>query len=112
MALGMKVGLGPGHIVLDREPAALPQKGAEPPIYDPFLLSPNSWMDEGVTYYGSRFRPRPHCIRRGPSSARNGLSSPPILSARVYCGYGRPTQLLLSSCVELLQNRLMPEKNC
>ena len=27
MALGMEVGLGPGHIVLDGDPAALPQKG-------------------------------------------------------------------------------------
>jgi len=26
-----KVGLGPGHIVLDRDPAPLPKKGAEPP---------------------------------------------------------------------------------
>ena len=27
IALGMEVGLGPGHIVLDRDPATLPQKG-------------------------------------------------------------------------------------
>ena len=32
MKLGMQVGLGPGHIVLDRDPACLPKKGAEPPI--------------------------------------------------------------------------------
>ena len=37
MALGMEVGLGPGHIVLDGEPAALPKKGAVPPIFGPFL---------------------------------------------------------------------------
>ena len=30
MALDMEVGLGPGQIVLDGEPAPLPQKGAEP----------------------------------------------------------------------------------
>jgi len=30
MALGVKVGLSPGHIVLDGDPIALPQKGAEP----------------------------------------------------------------------------------
>jgi len=45
MALGMKVGLGPGHIVLDGEPAPLPVKGAEPLIFGPFLLSPNGWMN-------------------------------------------------------------------
>jgi len=30
MALGMEVGLGPGPIVLDEEPAPLSKKGAEP----------------------------------------------------------------------------------
>jgi len=30
MALGMEMGLGPGHIVLDGDPAPLPKKGAEP----------------------------------------------------------------------------------
>jgi len=38
MALGMEVGLGPGHIVLDWDPAPLPKKGAEPPSFGPFLL--------------------------------------------------------------------------
>ena len=33
MALGMEVGLGPVHIVLDRDTARLPKKGAEPPIF-------------------------------------------------------------------------------
>jgi len=47
MALGMEVGLGPGHIVLDGEPAPLPKKGAAPsPIFGPFLLSPNGWMNQ------------------------------------------------------------------
>jgi len=31
MALGKEVGLGPGHIVLDGDPAPFPQKRAEPP---------------------------------------------------------------------------------
>jgi len=31
MPLGMEVGLGPGHIVLDVDPAPLPKKGAELP---------------------------------------------------------------------------------
>jgi len=30
MALGMEVGLGPGHIVLDEDPATFPKKGTEP----------------------------------------------------------------------------------
>jgi len=32
MALDVEVGLGPGHIVLDGDPATVPQKGAEPPF--------------------------------------------------------------------------------
>ena len=33
MKVGTQVGLGPGHIVLDGNPAPLPQKGAEPPQF-------------------------------------------------------------------------------
>jgi len=38
MPLGTEVGLGSGDFVLDREPAPLPKKGAEPPIFDHCLL--------------------------------------------------------------------------
>jgi len=31
MSIGMQVGLGPSDIVLDGDPAAPPEKGAEPP---------------------------------------------------------------------------------
>jgi len=45
MKLGMEVGLGPGHIVLDGKPAPSP-KGAQPcpSIFDPCPLCPNGWM--------------------------------------------------------------------
>jgi len=33
MALGVEVSLGPGHIVVDGDPASLPKKGTEPPIF-------------------------------------------------------------------------------
>jgi len=39
--LGMQVGLCSGHIVLAGDPDPLPQKGAEPPIFGPYLLWPN-----------------------------------------------------------------------
>jgi len=39
MKLGLEVGLGPGHIVLDGDPS--PPKGAEPPNFGPYLLWPN-----------------------------------------------------------------------
>ena len=49
MTLGMQVGLGPGHIVLDGDPAPPPPKGgAALPIFGPFLFWPNGWMDQDV----------------------------------------------------------------
>ena len=36
--LGTQVGLGPGHIVLDEDPAAPPPKGHSPPIFGPYLF--------------------------------------------------------------------------
>jgi len=43
MKLGTVVGLGPGHNVLDGNPAR--PKGAQPPIFGPCPLRPNGWMD-------------------------------------------------------------------
>jgi len=68
LKLGMQVDLGPGHIVLDGDPAPPPQKGAEPPIFCPYLLWPNGSMDQEVTWYGGRPRPKRLCVRWGPRS--------------------------------------------
>ena len=38
MPLGMEVGLGPGHIVLDSDPAGPPPKGAQPPSFWPVSI--------------------------------------------------------------------------
>ena len=38
MPLGMEVDLGPGHIVLDGDPAPLPQKRAETPNFRPMSI--------------------------------------------------------------------------
>ena len=38
MPLGMEVGLGPDDIVLDRDPAPLPKKWAEPPNFWPTFI--------------------------------------------------------------------------
>jgi len=53
--LGTKVDLGPGHIVLDGDPAV-------------------------------------------PSPPRKMGTAAPLFLANDYCGHGRPSQLLLSSC--------------
>jgi len=65
----MEVDLGPGHIVLDGEPAPLPKRGQSPsPIFGPFLLSPNGWMNRDGTWHGGGPWSKPHCARWGPSS--------------------------------------------
>ena len=66
--LGTQVGLGPGYIVLDGDPAPPPPKGHSPPIFGPYLLRLNGCMDQGVTWYGGRPRPRRLCIRWVPRS--------------------------------------------
>ena len=60
MALGMQVGLGPCHIVLDGDPAPLSKKGAEPPIFDP--MWPSGWMHPDATWYGGRTHPWRLCV--------------------------------------------------
>ena len=79
MPLGGQVGLGPGHIVLDGDPAPH-RKGAQqpPPLFRPCLLWPNGLMDQYASWYGGRPLPRPHCVRWGPSSPipRKGQQSP------------------------------------
>ena len=77
MPLGMEVGLRPGHIVLDGDPASSPQRGTAPPIFSPCLLWPNGWMHQDATWYGGRPQPSGLCVRWGPR---------PQFSAHVYCG--------------------------
>jgi len=38
MQLGMEVVLGPGHNVLDVDPAPLPKKGEQPPQFRPISI--------------------------------------------------------------------------
>ena len=61
MALGMEVGLGPGDIVLDGDPA--PKPHSPHPNFRPMSV-----VAECLDGYGGRPRPRQHCVRWGPSS--------------------------------------------
>ena len=45
MALGMEVGLGPVHIMIDGDTAPLPKKGAEPPNFRPIFIVAK-WLHE------------------------------------------------------------------
>jgi len=88
MKLGMQVGLGPGHIVLDGDPAPPSRKGAQPPIFGPYLLRPNGCMDQDVSWYGARPRPPTrHRVRCGPSyPQKKGTATPTQFLAHVHCG--------------------------
>jgi len=52
MKLGMQVGLGPGHTMLDGDPAPPPAKVGRAPNFWPYLLWPNGWMNQDATWYG------------------------------------------------------------
>jgi len=68
MKLGTKVGLGPGHIILDGDPApSLRMGGTAATKFSVHVLWPNGWMDQDATRYGGRPWPRPHCVRWGPA---------------------------------------------
>jgi len=105
MPLGKEVGLGPGHIVLDGDPAPPPQKGgtAQPhPIFGPCLLWPNGWMDQDATWYG-------HIVLHGnPVLPKKGTQTP-IFGPWLLWSNGRPSQLLLSACRYLLSTTLVAQ---
>jgi len=116
MPLDTEVGLCQGHIVIDGDTAPPPKKGhSSPPILDPCLLWPNGWMDQDATWYGSRPRPWPHCVRWGPSSPSKGHSGLPLFcSPCLLWPNSRPSQLLLSTCLFVYEisreplNRFVP----
>jgi len=86
MKLDKEVGVGPGQIVLDGNPAPPPKRGtAPPPIFGPCLLWPNGWLDQNTTWYEGRRRPRRHCVRWGPECPLQ-KGHRPQLSADVCCG--------------------------
>jgi len=59
-----------------------PKGGRSPPIFGPYLLWPNGWIDQDATWYGERTRPRQLCVRQGPNSPsqKGGGAPSPIFS--------------------------------
>ena len=47
------------------------------PVCDIGVLWPNGWMDHAETWHGGRPRPRPYCVRWGPSSPHGKVHSIP-----------------------------------
>jgi len=105
MALGTEVDAALRDNVLDGDPAT-PEKGhTHPhPIFGPCLLWPNGWMDEDATCTEVDLG---HAIVLDgvPALRERGTAAPPLFSAHVYCGDGRPSQLLLSFCYHVLSDR-------
>jgi len=97
MKLGVRVGLGPDHIVLGGDPAAPTLKGHSPPNSGPYLLWPNGWMHQDATWYGVGLgpghivldgEPAPPLPKKGHSPNFPGWIKMP-LSTKV--GLGRAT---------------------
>ena len=44
-------------------PSSPPPKGTQPPIFGPYLLRPNGYMDQHATWYEGRPRPKRLCVR-------------------------------------------------
>jgi len=89
MKVAMQVGLVPGHIVLDGDPAPSPPKEHSlHPIFGPFLLRPNGCMDQDATWYGARPQPRRLYVNGEPAlpSPKKGAEPPSQFSAHFYCG--------------------------
>jgi len=62
-----------------------PKRGQRPPISDPFLLSPNGWMNQDGTWHGGGPWSKAHCTRWGPRSPPPKKGQIPQFSAHFYC---------------------------
>ena len=72
-------------------------KGTQPKIFVQCPSWPNDWMDEDATWYEVDIGPG-HIVLDGVPALHERGTAAPVFSAHVYCGHGRPSQLLLSSC--------------
>jgi len=94
--IGMQVGLSPGDFVLDGDPASPPLKGHNPPfLCNVHCGQTTGWMKMPL---GTEADLAPGHIDGVPALHERGTAAP-IFSAHVYCGHGRPSQLLLISCI-------------
>jgi len=65
------------------------------PVCNVGVLWPNGWMDQDATWYGSRPRPRSHCITYGdPPLPRKGAQRPSPLFGPLCSG----TVVTVSNC--------------
>jgi len=99
MALGMEVGLGPGHILLlDEDPARLPKKGQSPQFSAHFYCGQTAGWIKMPLGMEAGLGPGDFVLDGDPAPPRKKGTAPTQFLAHVYCGHGRTSQLLLSSC--------------
>jgi len=108
MKFDVEVGLGPGHIVLDGHPAPPAQKGHSPQFSAHVCCDQTAgWIniplgtevDHGpgdIVLYGDPAPPK-----KGHSTPNfvPCMQQPPLFGPCVLWSNGRPSQLLLSSCL-------------
>jgi len=83
MALGMEVGLGPGHTVLDGDPASLPKKGTEPPsIFGPFCCGQTAGCIKMPFGMEVALNPGDFVLDGDPTPSQKG-AEPPIFGPRL-----------------------------
>jgi len=98
----MEVGLGLRDIVFDVDPATPRKKGTPTPtqfLAHVYCGQMAGWMKTPLgteVDLGSG-----HTVLDGVPTPAKGAQQPPLFWAHVYCGHGRPSQLLLSSCLNI-----------
>ena len=99
MPVGTEVNLSPGDVVLDGV-AAPPVRGAQPhPQFSVHVYCGQTagWMKTPLCTEVD-LGPGHIVLDKDPVPPRKGHNSP-LFSAHVYCGHGRPSQILLSCCL-------------
>ena len=84
MKVGVQVGLGPGHILLDGDHAPTPQRGTAPNFW-PMSILAKQLHGSRCHWYGGRPQPRRHCGRWGPSSPYPNGARPPQFFGPCLC---------------------------
>jgi len=110
--LGLEVGLGPGHTVLDSDPALHSKRSTAVPQFsaDVYCGQTAGWIKMPLgtePEIGHRPRPRPHCVRWGPSShheTRKRVQQPRTLFGPcLLCSNGRPSQHGRHNCINVTE---------
>ena len=87
MALDLEVGLGPGHIVLDGDPAPLPKKGQSPQFSAHFYCGQTAVCIKMTLGMAVDLSPGDFVFDGNPATARKkGHTHPTQFLVHVYCG--------------------------